>query len=83
MVKNPPANAEGAIELGLVPGWRRALGEGNGNPLPGYSCLGYPMDRGAWWGTVHGATKELDITKARPKNAQTTAQLHSSHRLVK
>ena len=31
-------------------------GEGNGNPLQ-YSCLENPMDRGAWWATVHGVTK--------------------------
>ena len=31
-------------------------GEGNANPLQ-YSCLGNPMDRGAWWATFHGVTK--------------------------
>ena len=31
-------------------------GEGNGNPLQ-YSCLEHPMDRGAWWATVHGVRK--------------------------
>ena len=31
-------------------------GEGNGNPLQ-YSCLGNPMNRGAWWATVYGAAK--------------------------
>ena len=31
-------------------------GEGNGNPLQ-YSCLENPMDRGAWWATVHGVAK--------------------------
>ena len=31
----------------------RSPGEGNGNPLQ-YSCLGNPMDRGAWRATVHG-----------------------------
>ena len=31
-------------------------GEGNGNPLQ-YSCLGNPMDRGAWWATIHGAAR--------------------------
>ena len=31
-------------------------GEGNGNPLQ-YSCLENPMDRGAWWATVHGVMK--------------------------
>ena len=34
----------------------RSLGEGNGNPLQ-YSCLGNPMDRGAWWAIVHGVAK--------------------------
>ena len=34
-------------------------GEGNGNPLQ-YSCLGSPVDRGAWWATVHEVTKESD-----------------------
>ena len=43
-------------DLGLIPGLGRSLGEGNGNPLQ-YSCLENPMDRGAWWATVHGVTK--------------------------
>ena len=37
-------------------GWEDSPGEGNGNPLQ-YSCLENPMDRGAWWATVHGVTK--------------------------
>ena len=45
-VKNPPANAGDAE---LTPGLGRSHGEGNGNPLQ-YSCLGNPMDRGAWRG---------------------------------
>ena len=44
MVKNLPTNAE---DSGLIPGSGRSPGEGNGNPLQ-YSCLGNPMDRGAW-----------------------------------
>ena len=52
LVKNLPANAGG---MGLIPGSGR-YGEGNGNP-PQYSCLRNPMDRGAWWVTVHGVTK--------------------------
>ena len=36
-------------------------GKGNGNPFQ-YSCLGNPMDRGAWKATVHGVAKELDTT---------------------
>ena len=38
------------------PGAGRCPGEGNGNPLQ-YSCLENPMDRGAWWTTVHGDAK--------------------------
>ena len=48
-LKNPPANA-GDMGSGRSPG------EGNGNPLQ-YSCLENPMDRGAWWATVHGVTR--------------------------
>ena len=40
----------------LIPGSGRSPGEGNGYPLQ-YSCLGNPMDGGAWWGTVHGVAK--------------------------
>ena len=49
MVKNLPASAGDA---GSIPGLGRSRAEGNGNPLQ-YSCLGNPMDRGAWWATVH------------------------------
>ena len=54
MVKNLPPHAG---DTGLIPGLGRSSGGGNGNPLQ-YSCLGNPMDRGAWRGTVHGITKE-------------------------
>ncbi|KAI4548149.1 hypothetical protein MG293_000479 [Ovis ammon polii] len=43
-------------DLGSIPGSGRSPGEGNGNPLQ-YSCLENPMDRGAWWATVHGVAK--------------------------
>ena len=43
-------------DLGSIPGSRRSSGEGNGTPLQ-YSCLENPMDRGAWWATVHGVAK--------------------------
>ena len=45
-----------AGDLASIPGLGRSPGEGNGNPLQ-YSCLGNPMDRGAWRATVHGVTK--------------------------
>ena len=43
-------------DLGSIPGLGRSPGEGNGNPLQD-SCLENPMDRGAWWATVHGVTR--------------------------
>ena len=58
MVKKPP---DGAGDMGLIPGLGRYPGGGNSNPLQ-YSCLGNPMDRGAWQATVHGVTKESDKT---------------------
>ena len=59
MVKNLPAYAGDA---GSSLGSGRSPGEGNRHPLE-YSCLGNPMDRGTWWATVHGVTKELDMTE--------------------
>ena len=64
-VKNPPANAgdsknprEGSIS------WSgRSPEGGNGNQLQ-YSCLENPMNRGAWWATIHRVTKESDTTEA-------------------
>ena len=61
MVKNLPANSGDTRDAGSIPGLGRSPGEGNGNPLP-YSCLGNPMDRGAWKATVHGVVKESDMT---------------------
>ena len=58
MVKNLSANAGDA---GLIPGSGRSPGEGNGHLLQ-YSCLENPLDRGAWWATGHGVTKESDTT---------------------
>ena len=55
MVKNPPASAGDAGDLGSVPGSGRSPGEGNGNLLH-YSCLENPMDR-AWRAIVHGVAK--------------------------
>ena len=53
VVKNPPASSG---ELGSVPGSGRSPGGRNDNPLQ-CSCLGNPMDRGAWWATVHGVAE--------------------------
>ena len=45
-----------AGDLGSIPGVGRFPGGGHGNPLQ-YSCLQNPVDRGAWWPTVHGVAK--------------------------
>ena len=52
-VNNLPANAG---DMGLIVASERFPGGGNSNPLQ-YSCLGNPMDRGAWWATVHEVAK--------------------------
>ena len=69
MVQNPPAHtgdfpggsegkesASNVGDLSLIPGSGISLEEENGNPLQ-YSSLENPMDREAWWATVHGAAK--------------------------
>ena len=62
LVLTPPATLVGkesaynSGDLGSIPGLGRSPGEGNGNPLQ-YSCLENPIDRGAWWATVHGVTR--------------------------
>ena len=54
--KESPCNAGDTGDVGLIPGLGRSPRRGNGNPLQ-YSCLKKPMDREAWWATVHGVTK--------------------------
>ena len=70
VVENLPANAGDA---GSIFGSGRSPGEGNGNPLQ-ESCLGSPMDRGAWRARVHGVTKSQTSLCD-----QTTAKLHFAH----
>ena len=56
LVKNLPDAAGDAGDMGSIPGLRRSLGGGNGNPLQ-YPCLENPMGWGSWWATVRGVTK--------------------------
>ena len=56
VVKNPPASVGDIREAVLILGVGRSPGGGNGTLLQ-YSCQKNPMDRGAWWATVHGVAK--------------------------
>ena len=56
VVKNLPADAGDARDMGSIPGLESSPGVGNGNPLQ-YSCLENPMDGGAWWAPVDGVAK--------------------------
>ena len=64
VVKNPPENAGDVRGTGLIPRSGRSLGGGHGNPLH-YSCLENPLDRAAWWATVHGVSKIQTQTGVR------------------
>ena len=64
MVKNPPANARDAGDIGsipgsLIPGLGRSPGEWNSNLLQ-YSCLVNSVDSGACWVAVLWVAKESD-----------------------
>ena len=56
VVKNLPANAGDIRDIGLIPRWRRFSGGGHGNLLQ-YFCWENPVDKGAWWATVHRVAK--------------------------
>ena len=70
MIKNLFANAGDLRDVDSVPRSGRSLGGGHGYQLQ-YSCLQNPMDRGAWWITVHGVAKSQtqlnNITAKIPK----------------
>ena len=67
MVKNPPASAGDIGDSGLIPGWGRSPGLGNGNPFQ-YSCLENSMDKGVWWATVHGVAKSWMTQRLSTQN---------------
>ena len=75
MVKNLPANAK---DVGSIPESGRSPGEGNSNPLQ-YSCLGNPMDRGAWRAAVHGVATEPDMPKQEQQQREPQAVLSAGH----
>ena len=65
--KESACNTGDTGDMGLIPGSGRSTGDGNGNPLP-YSCLGNPMDRGAWQATGRGVARVRHnlVTKLPP-----------------
>ena len=80
MVKSPLVSAGDARFVDSIPGSGRLPGVGNGTPLQN-SCLENPMDRGAWWATVHRVSKVLYTTALLNSNnnknrySKTTIQL--------
>ena len=62
MVKESTWSPGDVGDEGLILGSGRSPGGGNGNTLL-YSCLGNPMNRGAWQARVHGGRKESDMTE--------------------
>ena len=87
-VKNPPASAGDARDMGSIPGSGRCPGGGKGSPLQ-QSCPENPIDRGAWWPTVHwvstswqidGETMET-VTDFIFLGSKITADLDCSHEI--
>ena len=79
VVKNPPANAGDIRDRGSISGLGRSPGGGPANPLQ-YSCLENPMDRGAWWATVHGVTKSWTQLKGLSTHtSRYLSNLNTSH----
>ena len=81
MVKNLPANAEDIRDANLIPGSGRSPGGGPENPLQ-YSCLEKPMDRAAWWATVHSiaeseTTEAAQHTRTQRLSGETPGRLAS------
>ena len=76
VVKNSPTNAG---DPGSIPMLGRSFGEGNSYPLQ-YSCLGNPMDGGAWQATVHRLAKNLTWLKRLNNTISDTYIPHPLHR---
>ena len=80
VVKNLPANEGEVRDVGSISRSERFPGGGHGSPFP-YSCLENPMDRGAWWATVHRVTQSLTQLNWLHMHAKGTHDHHCcSHR---
>ena len=73
MVKNLLANIGDLRDVSAIPGWGTSPGGGHSNPLQ-YPCLENPVDRGAWWATVHV------VTKGRGRSVTTHTHTHTHTR---
>ena len=79
MVKNLPANAGDARDMGSISGSKKFFGGGNGNPLQ-YSCLENFMDKQTWRATVHGVAKsqtQLSMRVHAHTHARARAHTHT------
>ena len=79
-VKSPLAKAGDTRDTGSIPGPGRSSGEGN-DILLQYSCLENPMDREAWWATVHGVT-QLDTTECVHVHPRTHTHTHTQLKIL-
>ena len=77
VVKNPPANAGDLRDVGLIPGSGGSAGGRHGSPLQ-YSSLENPMDRGAWWATVHRVARSRTRLKQCSTHTQDEVQIFIS-----
>ena len=82
LVKNPPANVRYARDVDSIPGSGRSHGEGHGNPIQN-SCLKNPMDRGAWWPTVHEIAKSWILLSTHTHTHTHTHTRHSNGEKVR
>ena len=73
VIKNPSADAGAIRDVSFVPGSGRSRGGGRGSP-PQYSCLGNPVDRGAWRPQSAGPQNQTPVT-ARACAQQRAARL--------
>ena len=84
MVKNLPANAGDVRDAGSITGWERSPGVGDSSPIQ-YSCLGNPMDKGAWRTTVRRAARSRTQLSTHSQPASAVLPLHAEalhcHRL--
>ena len=71
--KESACNTGDTRDAGSIPGLRRSTREGNGNPLQ-HSCLGNPMERGAWWVTIQRVTNSRTQLSDTAEHMQTKGE---------